>query len=235
MKSFKLKICDIISHCCDVKTFRLKLDQDIFYKAGQYLSLFLTIGGRNVTKVFSISSSPTEKGYIDFTKKLTESDFSKALNALSIGDEVTIRMPMGSFILEEGYQRIAFLSGGIGITPIRSMLKYATDLKLSKDFILLYSGKSPEYFIFKTDFAQMCQSNSHLKVIYVLTGETREMFGYEPGYVNAGMIREKIQDYRQRIFFVCGPPGMVKGMRQILTEELGLSENRIVTEGFTGY
>lgn len=235
MENLKATICDIISHCCDVKTFRLKLEREVFYKAGQYLSLTLRIGGRGAAKIFSISSSPTEKGHIDFTKKLTGSDFSKALNALKPGDEVSLRMPMGHFTLKDEYQKIAFLSGGIGITPIRSILKYATDTNLAKDFILLYSSRSLEYLIFKDDFDRMIRSNKRLRVIYTITGDEGDTCGFESGCINAEMIKDKISDYHERTFFICGPPGMVRAMHKVLLEELNVDEKQIVTEDFTGY
>lgn len=235
MTDLKLKISGIVRHCCDVKTFQLKLERDIFYEPGQYLFLTLKIHERDVTKVFSISSSPTETGHIDFTKKLTGSDFSNALNLLSVGDEVAVRMPMGRFVLKEEYKKIAFLSGGIGITPIRSILKYTFDLKLPKDIILLYSGHDVEHLIFKDDFDRMRESDKYLEVVYVLTGKAGVVFGFESGRIDAGLIRRKIQDYAQRIFFICGPPGMVRAMREILEKEIGVAQEQIVTEDFSGY
>lgn len=235
MKPLKLKISGIIERCCDVKTFRLKLEKDVLYEAGQYLAVTLNVEGQDITKVFSISSSPTEKGYIEFTKKITESKFSNALNKLSVGREVFVRLPMGNFTIKDAYQKIAFLSGGIGITPIRSILKNATDLKISKDFILLYSNRNPDHIIFKDDFDQMSLANKNLKVFYTVTGDARGACGFESGCIDAGMVREKISDYSQRVFLVCGPPGMVAAMEHILREELGLSREAVVKENFVGY
>ncbi|MFH1691039.1 MAG: FAD-dependent oxidoreductase [Candidatus Omnitrophota bacterium] len=235
MEPLGLKISGIVERCCDVKTFRLKLEKELLFEAGQYLTLTLNVDGKDMVKALSISSSPTEKGYIEFTKKLTHSDFSNALKRLSVGDEVSVRLPMGQFVIKEAYQKIAFLSGGIGITPIRSIVKCATDLKSSKDFVLLYSSRDFEHLIFKDDFDQMCLSNKNLKVFYTVTGELKGSCGLEMGCINADMIKEKISDYHQRVFYICGPPGMVDAMEHILREELGLPQEAVVKENFIGY
>jgi ferredoxin-NADP reductase len=91
MENRQLELMEIVTHCCDVKTFRFSLEEDVPYEPGQYLVLTLTIGGRPVSKAFSISSSPTERGFIQFTKKLSNSPFSRALEALQVGQVCTLK------------------------------------------------------------------------------------------------------------------------------------------------
>ena len=128
MVTFETEVSDVIQRTHNVKSFRFKRDESADFKAGQFFLVTIKISGQERTKHFSFSSSPTEKGYIEFTKKLTGSDFSKALDGLKTGDRAKLKMPYGSFTFEGGYKKIAFLSGGIGITPIRSICKYVVDL-----------------------------------------------------------------------------------------------------------
>jgi ferredoxin-NADP reductase len=235
MEDFKSKIARITAHCSDAKTFRLDLQREVSYKPGQYLIFTIDIKGAAVSKPLSISSSPTEKGYIEFTKKITGSDFSQTLDAAKVGDECSVRMPLGKFIFDGQFEEAAFLSGGIGITPIRSMLKYATDMKIRSNLVLLYSGRAPEYLIFKDDFEIMQKTNKYLKVIYTLTDCEQRAERCRTGRIDAGMIREEIPDYKKRKFFICGPPGMVGAMRSILTDQLIVQTNNIITEDFFGY
>lgn len=235
MEDLKLELIEIITHCCDVKTFRLELDKDVPYKAGQYLILTLNINGKCTPKAFSISSSPTEKGYIEFTKKLTASDFSAALNNLKVGDICSIRMPMGKFTFGGEFKKVAFLSGGIGITPIRSIFKYASDVKIDTSLILLYSSRTPEYLIFKNDFTRMQAENKNLKIVYTLTNCDEKVSGCRTGIINEDMVKEEIPDYLERKFFICGPPPMVSAMRSMLLSKLSVSQNNIITEDFLGY
>lgn len=235
MENLKLELIEVITHCCDVKTFRFELKEDIAYQPGQYLVLTLNLDGKAVSKAFSISSSPTEKGYIEFTKKLSESLFSRSLNSLEIGREYDIRMPMGKFVFNPDCKKAAFLSGGIGITPIRSIFKYATDKGADSDMVLLYSSRTPEYLIFKNDFTVMQKLNKNLKIIYTLTGCNEKVEGCRVGYIDDNLVKSEIPDYFERVFYICGPPGMVGSMRDMLKDKLLISPGNIVTEDFIGY
>lgn len=233
--SYNLELIKITIHCCDVKTFRFAVKKDIPYKPGQYLILTLNIAGKDILKAFSISSSPTEKGLIEFTKKFTGSDFSKALGNLKTGQTYSVRLPMGKFTFEGEFEKVAFLSGGIGITPIRSICKYATDKNLSSGIIVLYSSRTPEYLIFKDDFSKMQKDNENIKIIYTLTDCKEKIPGCRTGIINEGMVKQEIPDYAERKFFVCGPPAMVEAMCLMLADKLAVSPDNIITENFIGY
>lgn len=235
MQNLQLELIEIITHAPDVKTFRFELPESVSFKAGQYLVLTLPINGKDIAKPFSISNSPTEKGYVEFTKKLSGSDFSKALNKLEIGKAYALRMPLGKFTLEGKFEKCTFLSGGIGISPIRSIFKYATDKKLVCSLILLYSSRTPEYLIFRNDFAMMQKENRNIKVVYTLTHCDEKVSGCKIGRIDERMIKEEIPDYPERRFFICGPPAMVADMRSTLVDKLAVLPTAIITEDFIGY
>lgn len=235
MENLQLELIEVITHCCDVRTFRFEMPRDIDYKPGQYLVLTLNIAGRDVSKAFSLSSSPTEKGYIEFTKKISDSAFSLALDALKVGCSCSIRMPMGKFTFEGEYPKAAFLSGGIGITPIRSIFKYATDKALDSNLVLLYSSRTPEYLIFRNDFKVMQASNRNIRTIYTLTHCNDRVQGCRIGYIDEELIKKELPDYRERMFYVCGPPAMVDTMRSMLINKLALPQEKIIIEDFVGY
>ncbi len=185
----KAKIKEIIQRNYNVKSFRLEAGGNLDFKAGQFLSVELE-NNPKLKRYLSISSSPTEKCYLEFTKKLTQSDFSRALNNLKSGDEVTIRYPFGEFVLDESLTKIAFLSGGIGITPIRSICKYAVDRKLNIDIILIYSNRTVRDIVFKDDFDAMVKSYPSLRVAHVLC-ETEPGFKCTVGLINSQIIKIK--------------------------------------------
>lgn len=234
MKEIEAKIIEIIPRTYNVKSFRLAWDdKSAGFQAGQFLKV--TIKGRpELKRYLSVSSSPTEQCHLEFTKKITDSDFSKALNNLKPGDSVIIEYPFGKFTLDESYQKIAFLSGGIGITPIRSICKYATDKKIDTNIILLYANRSIRDVAFKEDFDFMQKENPNLKVVHVLCEPVSE-FKCTSGLINAQVIKNEVPDYLLRKFYLCGPPGMVEAMKNILTAELSVADGSIVTENFQGY
>lgn len=227
------KIKEIIFRTYNVKSFRLELKEDIDFKAGQFISVTLK-AANELSRYLSISNSPTEKGYIEFTKKITESEFSQELNKSKPGDDVRIKYPYGAFTFEGEYSKIAFLSGGIGITPIRSISKYAIDKKLDTDIVLLYGNRTSKDIAFREDFDMMQKEYSKLKVVHVLSQAEAQWSGRR-GHINGQMIKEEIPNYAQRKFYICGPPKMVEAMKKILQEELGLSKENILTENFSGY
>jgi ferredoxin-NADP reductase len=229
----KVKIKEIIRRNYNVKSFRLETGDILDFKAGQFLSVRLG-DDPQLKRYLSISSSPTEKCYLEFTKKLTESDFSKKLDNLKAGDQIAIQYPFGKFVLDEASLKIAFLSGGIGITPIRSICKYVVDKNLGTDIVLVYANRSVRDVVFKEDFDAMMRSYPVLRVAHVLC-ETEPGFQCTVGRINREVIINEIPDYRERKFYLCGPPQMVEAMYKILTQELGIASTMVMTENFQGY
>ncbi|KPK98221.1 MAG: hypothetical protein AMJ95_05115 [Omnitrophica WOR_2 bacterium SM23_72] len=229
----ELKVKEVIQRTYNVKSVRLAVEGEPQYQAGQFGS-FVIKAKKECKRYLSLSSSPTEKGYIEFTKKLRQSDFSVLLNSLKPQDTIKAEYPFGKFTLEASGDKIAFLSGGIGITPIRSMCRYAVDKNLGIDIVLLYANRSINDIVFKEDFDQMQKQYPGLRVSHVLS-EPAAGFLCIAGHINVQVIKNEIQDYLKRKFYLCGPPGMVEAMKKILESELKVSQENIITENFQGY
>jgi glycine betaine catabolism B len=120
---FETSVVEVIQRTPDIKSIRFEKPKGFGYLAGQYI--FITLGGGpdKMTKHFTLSSSPTE-GFLEITKKLTGHPFSNALAGLRPDDKVSIAGPYGEFTFQGEYDNIGMLSGGIGVTPLRSMIKY---------------------------------------------------------------------------------------------------------------
>ena len=237
MIEFETEVLDIIPRTPGVKSFRFKIKEDAGFKPGQFFFVTIKIGDTERTKHFSFSNSPTEKGYIEFTKRITESEYSQALERLKAGDWAKLKMPLGAFTFEGEYEKIAFLSGGIGITPIRSICKCATDKGLTTDIVLLYGNSREEDIIFREDFEQMAKDNQHLRIIHSLSapGIDKGTWSGRTGYIDEQMIKEEVADYKERVFYICGPPRMVEALTGILKNKLNLPKDKIRLENFAGY
>lgn len=237
MVQFETEVLAIIQRTHNVKSFRFKIRDNVDFKPGQFFLVMIKIDGVEKTKHFSFSNSPTEKDYLEFTKRITESDYSKALDNLKIGDWARLKMPLGSFTFTGEYEKIAFLSGGIGITPIRSICKFVTDRGLTTDIVLLYGNNREEDIIFRQDFDQMASTNKNMHIVYTLTSpdiDRKDWLG-RSGYIDDEMIKEEISDYKERVFYLCGQPKMVESLINILKDKLGLGADKIKTENFVGY
>lgn len=237
MIKLETEVVDIIERTHNVKSFRFRIEKDGDFKPGQFFFVTIKIDGREGTKHFSFSNSPTEKGYVEFTKRITDSEFSQALERLKVGDWARLKMPYGSFTFGGEYEKIAFLSGGIGITPIRSICRFVTDSMLPTDIVLLYGNDREEDIIFRQDLDNMHSVNKNLRIVYTLTSRDidRKIWKGRTGYIDDAMIKEEMPDYTERIFYICGPPRMVESLIDILKNKLNIEENRIKRENFVGY
>ncbi len=214
-----------------MRSFRFPRPADLQFKPGQFI--LVTVKGTNgqLSKPYSISSSPTEKDHIEFTKKLSNSEYSSILNSLSIGDWAKISGPFGNFTFDGEYDRIGLLSGGIGITPLRCICKYCTDLEIGTDIVLLYGNQSPTDIVFMEELREMQRKNTKLKVEFTIDRPSPEWVG-KVGYIDSQMIRDVMPDYMNRVFYTCGPPAMVETIQKEL-EEIGVSDEQIRVERFS--
>lgn len=225
-----------IDRTYNVKSFRFDDQRGVNFRPGQFFQLFLDWEGEELSHFFSFSNSPTEKGYIEFSKKLSDSPYSQALLALRPGASVRIKLPMGIFVFEGEYPEVAFLSGGIGITPIRSICKYLTDIGSDSSVRVLYCARTAADFVFRDDFDEMERDNRNLSLTYIITAKEPPVdTTIKVGRLNAETVKKEIPDFLDRVFYVCGSPGMVKAMVSMLKENLSLPSEKIIHENFMGY
>ena len=230
---FETNVQKIIKRTYNVKSFRFKVPENFTYKAGQFFFVRIKINGEEKQKHFSFSSSPTEKGYVEFTKKLTGHEFSNGLDKLKEGDWARLKGPLGEFTYNEKNRKLAMLTGGIGITPVRGICRFCTDEYPDTNIILLYGNRTEEDIVFKDDFEIMQKENKNLKVIHTLSEPSENWSGYT-GHINKEILLKEVPDYLERNFYSCGPPGLVEAMKKILTA-LAIPKDQIITENFPGY
>lgn len=221
------------------------------YTAGQFA--FFDIGGvyddpKGPIRHFTISSSPTEN-FIMFSTRIRDSPYKKRLSTLQEGARVKVRGPEGQFVLhEDDYSKPAvFLSGGIGVTPFRSMIKYATDKQLPLKIVMFDSNRNRENVLFKKEFDNWATVNKFLKVIYSISDDEQQKqqqsssaandWKGEYGRIDKAMILKYLDTnmLNNSIFYICGPPSMLKAMQSLLQDNLEIPKERIKVEEFTGY
>jgi ferredoxin-NADP reductase len=230
---FETYVKEIIPRTYNVISFRFPKPETLNYKPGQFQFVTIKADGKELSKPFSISSSPTEKTHIEFTKKLSESEFSTALKALKVGDWARIDAPYGKFTFEGEHERIGLLGGGIGITPFMGICKYCTDMRLNTKITLLYGNRTENDIAFRKELETMQQQNMNLKVVFVLN-EANSGWKGATGLITAEMTKKEIPDYKETVFYTCGPPAMVEIMEKLI-EQLGLPKTQLNREYFAGY
>jgi ferredoxin-NADP reductase len=210
-----------------IRKYRLIKPKGLEFAAGQYFILKLD---ERLMKPFSFSNSPTEGDYIEFTTKMSQSDFKKRLASLKPQDKVRIVGPLGGFTLNPNHKKVVFLAGGIGITPFRSMIKYITDSKSDCDAILLWCVNTMDDAVFKGDFDRVQKNNPHLNVLYV---PAKPPSGWQgpSGFMSQKTLSQKVPDYKDRTFYVCGPPKMIAAVDAMFAE-MNVAKERIIVEQF---
>jgi ferredoxin-NADP reductase len=126
-----------------------------------------------------------------------------------------------------------FLTGGIGVTPARSMLRYIADRQLPFEFVLVYGNRSWDDVAFRDEFEELAQRLPHFRVEHVLSEPGAGWSGHT-GLISADLVQKLVPDYRERLCYVSGPPTMVGSLEDQLFA-LGMSLDQVKRDSFTGY
>src|ERR1700746_2205650 len=114
------------------------------FRAGQHADFAFGTGSDN-SHIFSLASAPLDKEPIMIAMRMRKTAFKSALKAAALGAKFIVSRPRGSFTLHRDITRPAvFLAGGIGITPIRSIIHQATQECLPHRLYLFYSNREEE-------------------------------------------------------------------------------------------
>jgi ferredoxin-NADP reductase len=210
---------------------RLALDDVAFsYRAGQAALLAAEPDGEFTP--YSFASSPEETwrlGWIEFLVKVDGSTrFGARVTTLGRGDLVKLSGPLGSFVLPEhpAASTFLFVAGGTGIAPLRSMIRHALETGTGGTIHLLYSARSPREFAYLTELRALAREGA-LDLRLTLTGEGPR-WSHARGRIDAVHLAPLIH-VPDTLAFVCGPPAMLSGVTDALTE-LGLGPDHIRTE-----
>jgi ferredoxin-NADP reductase/nitrite reductase/ring-hydroxylating ferredoxin subunit len=244
----ELKLLQKQSHGgTDMMSFRFSrsdAQNNLSFRAGQYsvLDLGTKEDAKGPTRSFTIASSPTEKDAILITTRIRDTPFKQKLSRLEEGTPVKITAPAGKFTLPEDHSKsIVFLSGGIGVTPFRSMIKYATDKKLLLKITMFDSNRNQSSILYKDEFDACTRVNKNLRIIYTITEEGEKIaspdWEGERGYIDKAMLTKYLtnDELANSFFYICGPPAMLNAMRQLLSKEMAVPQDKIKIEAFTGY
>lgn len=207
------------------------------YQPGQYMEWTLPHAGadsRGTRRYFTLASSPTEDTLrLGVKFYLNGSSFKHSM--LDMGRQTPIAAGQlgGDFIMPKNTaQKLAFVAGGIGVTPFRSMIKYMLDTNEHRDYVLLYSENDPKGFAYTDIFGQAADKIG-VKNVFTLTGNSPDWQGRR-GQIDARLIKAEVPDYLQRTFYVSGPQPMVGAVKDAL-QSIGVPGRQIKTDFFPGY
>ena len=170
-------------------------------KGGQFMIFrFLSKGLWHEAHPFSLSALNNGKRIRITAKKA--GDFTHKLPGIKPGTKVVIDGPYGIFTSKSAVtDKILFLAGGVGITPIRSLIEEMGPLK--KDMILLYQNKSEDEIVFRKEIDALA-SKFNVKMIHIISNDLN--FKGEHGEISEGRIQKFAPDFLERDIYFCGSP-----------------------------
>ena len=226
----------------DAKSFVLVPDAErgtaelAFFRASQYVSVGLNIGGTVLSKPYTIRSGPGsalgEDGtsYV-LTIKRTEPGYASKwiLENWKEGDAVELSGPLGDVYSDRirDAKTVVALAGGSGITPFFSMAEAIADGIEDFELTILYGSRTAEGILLREELdAVAARSGGRVKVVHVLSDEERE--GYEHGFLTAELVKKYAPEGDYSVF-MCGPQAMYDYEEQEL-QKLSLPRRRIRRE-----
>lgn len=207
------------------------------FTPGQFVMLHLLNpdGTSQAKKPYSIASSPLNKKYLELAIKV-QGNFSGQLATLRTEDLVGVEGPFGAFTYQpQKHKQVVMLAGGIGITPFISMIRYLSDAALEDNKIWLYYCNQTEAEIaYRRELEELGRQNPNLTVTFSVDRCLIEgcpgWYG-EVGFIDSSKIEEHIGDYKDKYFFLCGPPAFIQIAEGIIKNHNVPSE-MIKKEGF---
>jgi len=236
-QTYETALVEKIARDPGTKSFRFARPAGYTFTAGQFLQLALPSPEGPLVHAFSHADSPTEP-HIEITTRLTGSAYKNTLDSLPVGSRVQIKGPYGKFVFAYERPRIAFLTGGIGITPVRSMLKYLVDTggqgrAEGQEIVLFYGSSTVEGIIYREELEQFAAALTGCRLIHVISQPSPGWEGHA-GHITARLVRSEINFPATWTYYVVGPPGMVAAMQKML-DELEVPAEQRITEQFAGY
>jgi ferredoxin-NADP reductase len=220
--------------------FRFEKPATFKFTPGQFLDITLLnpreTDSEGDVRGFSIASAPHED-FIMVATRLRDTAFKRVLRSVPLGTDVKIEGPFGNLRLHNDTSRAAvILTGGIGITPFRSILLHATKENLPHRLFLFYANRRPEDAPFLDELQRLEMQNSHFKLIACMTEmeKSTQPWPGERGVINPQMLARYLTRVVSPVYYVTGPPPMVKAMHTMLIST-GVDDDNIRIEEFAGY
>jgi ferredoxin-NADP reductase len=220
--------------------FHFEKPSGFLYKAGQFADFTLinppeTDAEGNI-RGFSLASAPYESD-LQIATRMRDTAFKRVMKHLPDGTPLKLDAPYGSFTLHKNAAVPAvFLTGGIGITVVRSILLEATHEAAPRRIVLFYANHRSADAAYLETLRAVTTQNPHFIFVPTMTHMEIAHKGWtgETGHITKAMLERYLDDLTVPIYYSTGPASLVAAMRKTLTEA-GVDEDTIRTEEFTGY
>lgn len=191
------------------------------FTAGQFVMVHLYADDGTVwaKAAYSMATAPVEsKDRLELGIKI-HGDFTKRAANLAVGDQLGIQGPYGAFTLKEDSDRIVFFAGGIGVTPLRSMIRDVLLNHKPIEMVLFYSDKTIADMAYEAEFRALAAAHPSFRFVPILTREQPAGWEGESSRINRSMIEKYVSDPSNARYYMCGPDTFMDAIKAILTEQ----------------
>lgn len=235
----QLRVASVLTETPSVKTIRLQPASGeshlpFTFLPGQFLNVSFSIGGARMNRSYTISSSPTQCGYVDLTvKREPRGAVSRHIDdLLKVGAEIETGGPVGKSVFT-GMEAdsIVLISGGVGITPMMSITRFLTERAWPGDIFFVYACRSPVDFIFAAELSKLEHVNPKLHLAVLMERSEGTSWQGLRGRLTRELLAQIVPGIASRRVHLCGPPVMMDAVKAILTE-LKVPPDQVKTESF---
>ncbi|WP_138464459.1 hybrid-cluster NAD(P)-dependent oxidoreductase [Poseidonocella sp. HB161398] len=236
----RVRCVSAVSETHDTKTYTFVAEPRCLFhfRPGQFVTLELPVEGRLLRRSYTISSSPSRPYALSVTvKRVPKGWVSNWLyDNMAEGMDFDLLGPSGTFsCLEQARRPLLLLSGGSGVTPVMSMLRWIADTCSDTDVVFLNHVRTPQDIIFHQELLHLSAVMGARLKLAIVPGEVPpgQVWNGLAGRFSAELLQQVAPDLLQRTAYVCGPAGFMQAAKAVL-ERLGLPAEQYHDESFGG-
>jgi len=240
-----LKVREIVPETADANSIRFEIPEELreafAFKAGQHLTLRMTVNGEEVRRNYSLCTAPADGDWMVTVKRIGGGLFSNWVgDSLKVGDTVDVMVPHGSFTTEfdgTASRHLVGIAGGSGITPVMSLIRTLLREESDSRFTLLYGNRDSSSIIFLEALAALKDKYlGRLEIYHFLDAEEQDIELFN-GMLNRERLDEAIAALIPNAagvdgWFICGPGPMMDAAEGALLDR-NVAKERIHIERFT--
>ena len=221
VRKIPAKVLKVVKHTENVCSYVFEPQKRVpRFKPGQFLHLALDPYNPSWqwpdSRVFSIANSPTRREKIKITFAVKGKFTKRMYDEIEENDVIWLKLPYGSFTINENSNEVILIAGGTGITPFLSFLEYMIDKKLNSNIKLYYGIRSEELILFDKLIAE-CEINiKNFKKNLFIENDTVNITDFQKSKLDIEKILDEVKDRGNANFYLSGPLEMVKKFKNFL-------------------
>jgi ferredoxin-NADP reductase len=209
-----LRVLAVIEETAEIRTFRFERPPGFTFQPGQFAMVRVPVSGKDQVRCYSICSSP-DSDYLEISVR-RQGAVSAALHAaVTPGGNLYVRGPGGPFVHQKGARPLVLLAGGIGITPLRSMLLHTLAHEPQRDVTLLLSARTFDAVPFHDELRALARRHPQFRLAVTLSRDEARA-GCESGRIDRALLEQFVTAPAASVFMLCGPGPMIEEMRELL-------------------